>query len=69
MLTNSFSYTFSPGDAFVDSAPRVLTWYAFQTVVKIAYNLNIFKQDHLRMRQFFIALFCVFVQRIYDLEI
>ena len=61
------------GTAFKICAPIVLLWFTFQTVVKIAYNLSVFtlfiKQGDILREQFFIALFCVYIQRVYDLKI
>ena len=67
-LAFNSSCTSSSGTTFVNCASRDLLWYTFQTVANIAYNLNIFKQGDMLMRQFFIALFCFFVQRVYDLK-
>ena len=67
VLANGSRCTRSAGTAFENCAPGALLWCAFQTAIKIVYNLRIFTLHQTRWYadgHFFIALFCAYVQKV-----
>ena len=70
MLVNSSGSVMSVGTTVEICMPKVLLWCTFQ-IVKIAYNLSTFTLHQTKWYTdgtVFVALFCIYVQRVYDLN-